>query len=82
MMLFVGSLSFIPLPSFMFVSAVVSEIREFKQNKEKKEKMNSESAYMTQYSSTVHIGMALIWPELKEVLTVTFSLWCTGLPTS
>ena len=39
MLKFVGSPSFISLPSFMFVSAVVSEIRE---SKEKKEKKNSE----------------------------------------
>ena len=41
--MFVGSQSFISLPSFMFVSAVVSEIRELKE-KEKKEK-NSEIDY-------------------------------------
>ena len=43
MPLFIGSQSFISLPSFMFVSAVVSEIRELKE-KEKKEK-NSEIDY-------------------------------------
>ena len=32
--MFVGSQSFISLPSFMFVSAVVSEIRELKKEKE------------------------------------------------
>ena len=37
MPMFVGSQSFISLPSFMFVSAVVSEIRELKE----KEKENS-----------------------------------------
>ena len=41
MPMFVGSQSFISLPSFMFVSAVVSEIRELKEKKEK-EKKNSE----------------------------------------
>ena len=41
MPMFVGSQSFISLPSFMFVSAVVSEIRELKEKKEKKEKKNS-----------------------------------------
>ena len=35
-MTFVGSQSFIPLPSFMFVCALVSEIRELNQNKKKK----------------------------------------------
>ena len=38
MPMFVGSQSFISLPSFMFVSAVVSEIRESKEKKEKKKK--------------------------------------------
>ena len=41
MPIFVGSQSFISLPSFMFVSAAVSEIRELKEKKEK-EKKNSE----------------------------------------
>ena len=42
--MFVGSQSFISLPSFMFVSAVVSDIHELKK-KEKKEKKNSEIDY-------------------------------------
>ena len=50
MPMFVGSQSFISLPSFMFVSAMVSEIRELKKKeKEKeekeKEKKNSEIDY-------------------------------------
>ena len=40
MSMFVGSQTFISLPSFMFVSAVVSEIHELK-----KEKKNSEIDY-------------------------------------
>ena len=40
MTMFVGSQSFISLPSFMFVSAAVSEIHDLNQNKE--EKKNSE----------------------------------------
>ena len=40
MPMFVGSQSFISLPSFMFVSAVVSEIHELKEKE--KEKNNSE----------------------------------------
>ena len=44
MPMFVGSQSFIFLPSFMSVSAVVSEIRELKEKKEK-EKKNSEIDY-------------------------------------
>ena len=43
MPMFVGSQSFISLPSFMFVSAVVSEIRELKKKEE--EKNNSEIDY-------------------------------------
>ena len=48
MPMFVGSQSFISLASFMFVSAVVSEIRESKEKKEKekkKKKKNSEIDY-------------------------------------
>ena len=44
MPMFVGSPSFISLPSFMFVSAVVNEIRELKEKEEKK-KNNSEIDY-------------------------------------
>ena len=40
MPMFVGSQSFISLPSFMFVSAVVSEIRELKKEKEKDSEMD------------------------------------------
>ena len=45
MPMFVGSQSFISLPSFMFVSAVVSEIRELKEKKKEKKKNNSEIDY-------------------------------------
>ena len=53
MPIFVGLQSFISLPSFMFVSAVVSEICESKEKKEKekkkekkkKKKKNSEIDY-------------------------------------
>ena len=41
--MFVGSQSFISLPSFMFVSAVVSEIHELKEKKKKRK--NSEIDY-------------------------------------
>ena len=50
MPMFVGSQSFISLPSFMFVSVVVSEIRELKEkDKEKKEKKNSEISNLTPF---------------------------------
>ena len=43
LMLFIGLLNFISLPSFMIVSAMVSEICELNQNKKmKKEKTTSE----------------------------------------
>ena len=47
MTLFVGSQSFISLPSFMFVSAAVSGLRKSNQNKkqEEKEEKNSEIGY-------------------------------------
>ena len=43
MPMFIGSQSFISLPSFMFVSAAVSQIRKLNQNKEEEE--NSEIDY-------------------------------------
>ena len=46
MPMFVGSQSFISLPSFMFVSAAVSEICESKEKEKKeKKKKNSEIDY-------------------------------------
>ena len=45
MPMFVGSQSFISLPSFMFVSAVVSEICESKEKEKEKKKNNSEIDY-------------------------------------
>ena len=60
MPLFVGSQSFISLPSFMFVSAVVSEIRELKKEKEK-EKNNSEMDYFQFNTFPGH----LIYPFFK-----------------
>ena len=45
MPMFVGSQSFISLPSFMLVSAMVSEIRELKEKKKEKKKKNSEIDY-------------------------------------
>ena len=46
--LFVGSQNFISLPTFMFVGAAVSELRESNQNKKEKEKKkNSEIEFKT-----------------------------------
>ena len=47
MPMFVGSQSFISLPSFMFISAVVREIRKLKEKKKKKK--NSEIANLTPF---------------------------------
>ena len=59
MPMFVGSQSFISLPSFMFVSAVVSEIRELK---EKEKKKNSEIDYFQFNTLSGH----LIYPFFSE----------------
>ena len=63
MMLFVGSQSFISPPSFMFVSAIVSEIRELNQNKKKKEEKNiSEIGYFQFNTFAGH----LIYPIFNQ----------------
>ena len=49
MPMFVGSQSFISLPSFMFVSAVVSEIRELKEKEKKKEKKTTSISNLTPF---------------------------------
>ena len=57
MPMFVGSQSFISLPSFMFVSAVVSEICESKEKEKEKEKKknNSEIDYFQFNTFPEHI---------------------------
>ena len=63
MPMFVGSQSFISLPSFMFVSAVVSEICKSKEKKEKKKKKkNSEIDYFQFNTFPWHI----ITPFFKQ----------------
>ena len=68
MPMFVGSQSFISLPSFMFVSAVVSEIRELKEKEKKekekkeKEKKNSEIDYFQFNTFPAH----LIYPFFNQ----------------
>ena len=59
MPMFVRSQSFISLPSFMFVSAVVSEIRELK---EKEKKNNSEIDYFQFNTFPGH----LIYPYFNQ----------------
>ena len=61
MPMFVGSQSFISLPSFMFVSAVVSEIRESKEEKKEKKK-NSEIDYFQFNTFPGHI----IYPFVNQ----------------
>ena len=51
MTLFVGSLSFISLPSFMHVSAAVSELRESNQNKKEKQKNNNSEIGYFQFNT-------------------------------
>ena len=47
-----------------------------------------QSHFITEYGSSVYIGMALVWPALyynsvlNEVLMITFSFWCMGLLTN
>ena len=75
MPMFVGSQSFISLPSFMFVSAVVSELRESNQNKkEKKKKKNSEIDYFQFKTFPGHI----IYPFLNQryLLNTCTNLLC------
>ena len=61
MPMFVGSQSFISLPSFMFVSAVVSKIREKKKEKKEKKK-NSEIDYFQFNTFPGH----LIYPFVNQ----------------
>ena len=75
MPMFVGSQSFISLPSFMFVSAVVSEIRDLKEKekkkKKKKEKKNSEIDYFQFNTFPGH----LIYPFFNQRYLLSS---CTG----
>ena len=58
MLMFVGSQSFISLPSFMFVSAVVSEIRELKEKeKEKKKEKKKKNSELTISNLTPFLGI-------------------------
>ena len=60
MPMFIGSQSFISLPCFMFVSAVVSEIRKLKEKKEK----NSEIDYFQFNTFPGHLIYPFFKPEL------------------
>ena len=66
--MFVGSQSFSSLPSFMFVSAAVSEIHE-----NKKEKQNSEIGYFQFITFPGHIICPFLTRGTSEH-TYTFSL--------
>ena len=65
MPMFVGSQSFISLPSFMFVSAVVSEIRELKEKKEKKEKEKEKNSEIDYFQFNTFPGH-LIYPFFNQ----------------
>ena len=72
MPMFIGSRSFISLPSFTFVSAAVSELRESNQNE--KEKNNSEIDYFQFKTFAGHI----IYPFLNQryLLSTCTNLLC------
>ena len=55
MTMFVGSKSFISLPSFMFVGATVSEICESNQNKEEKNFENGYFQFSTFPGNTLNL---------------------------
>ena len=65
MPMFVGSQSFISLPSFMFVSAVVSEIRELKEKKEKEEKEKKNNSEIDYFQFNTFPGH-LIYPFFNQ----------------
>ena len=75
MPMFVESQSFISLPSFMFVSAAVSELRESNPEQEEKEKKNnSEIDYFQFKTFPGHI----IYPFLNQryLLSTCTNLLC------
>ena len=65
MPMFVGSQSFISLPSFMFVSAVVSEIRESKEKKEKKKKKKKKNSEIDYFQFNTFPGH-VIYPIFNQ----------------
>ena len=74
MPMFVGSRSFISLPSFMFVSAVVSEIRELKKKEKKeKEKKNSEIDYFQFNTFPGHIQYSAKFS--RRIIFAFFADW-------
>ena len=88
MTLFIGSQSYISPPSFTFVSAAVSEIRELNQKKKKKKEKNSEIGYFQFNTFPGHhtVRCYCVYrdgPGLASIIVylrmITFSLWCRGL---
>ena len=65
MPMFVGAQSFISLPSFMFVSAVVSEIRELKEKKEKEKKEKKKNSEIDYFHFNTFPGH-LIYPFFNQ----------------
>ena len=65
MPMFVGSQSFISLPSFMFVSAVVSEIRELK-----KEKKNYTSSLQRDSKRVASLWTSVVTSIFVDIHTV------------
>ena len=70
MPMFVRSQSFISLPSFIFVGAAVSEIRESNRNKEKEKKNNFENGY---FQFNTFPGHIIIDPFFHQSYHLTIS---------
>ena len=62
MPMFVGSHSFISPPSFMLVSAVVSEIRKLNQNKKEEEEEEEEEEFFNLLFPIFHLSRAYNLP--------------------
>ena len=71
MPMFVGSQSFISLPSFMFVSAVVSEIRELKEKEKKEKKKNNSEIDYFQFNTFPGASNLPIFFNQRYLLSAT-----------
>ena len=65
MPMFVGSQSFISVPSFMFVSAVVSEIRELKEKEKEKEEEKEKNSEIDYFQFNTFPGH-IIYPFFNQ----------------
>ena len=74
MPMFVGSQSFISLPSFMFVSAVVSEIRELKEKKKKKKNSEIDSFQFNTFPGHIIYPFFKLEVPFEHMYSVQFNL--------